>query len=335
MSRMNNIFEGENGSTTETELFNGSAPISSTTVSIVDVGASVWLFANDILAAVVFVCACAGVLFNISNICIMVISKLYTKITYKLFISQAVSNAINALYYGITYFSNQYTEGKTKLIVAICCYNIAQIGSMTCVLSYTLISLELYYKVILPFKHRFMGFTFEVALILIWVLPVILTESIQVGLTLSQRTQNETFLATYVRLRDNTLGYINTGLALALVIVIIYLNVASLKAVYRSFSLNPREGKSTKKSTITIVAMVTTYIIFYLPNWVLGILFILQYRSQIVVLPSLTRNQRLFLVAFISSLKVLNTISDPIIYVLRIDVIRETYKKLILKLKCY
>ena len=329
---MDSEWEGENGSATETTLFNTSHKTSSANSPVLDIE---WLHASRLLDKVVFACACAGLLFNISNVFIMVISKLYKKITFKLFISQAVANALNALFYKIAYISNQYFERETKLITGICLYNIVQIGSMVCVLSYTLISIELYYKVNLPFKHRFMGFTFEVALALIWLIPVILTESIQVGITLSQRTQNETFVVAYYRIRDNTLGYINTGLALTCLFAIIFLNVASLRAVYRSFERNPREGKSAKKSTITIVAMVTTYIIFYLPNWIFGFLFTLQYRSHIVVLPTLTMNQRLFVAAFLSNLKILNAITDPVIYVLRIDVIRETYIKLIMKLKCY
>ena len=155
-------------------------------------------------------------------------------------------------------------------MIAISSYNIVQIGSMACVLTYTLISLEFYYKIILSFKHRYMRFTFKVALFLIGLIPVILTIGIQIGMILSQMAQNETFLITYVRLRDNTLGYLNTGLALICLIVIIYLNIASLKAGYRSLQSNPRAGIVAKNNNNYnhCYCMVSTYIIFYLPNWI-------------------------------------------------------------------
>ena len=179
-----------------------------------------------------------------------------------------------------------------------------------------------------------MGFTFKVALFLIWLIPMTLTACIQIGITLSQMAPNETFLTTYVRLGDNTLGYLNTGLALICLIVIIYLNIASLKAVYRSLQRNPRAGIGAKKSTITIIAMVSTYLIFYLPNWIGGIIFVLHYKYQVLILASLTMAQRRFLITCLSNLKILNTVSDPVIYVLRIDVIRDAYNKLTMKIKC-
>ena len=321
-------------STTEAKLSTVSVTASSTTRPVFDTAASGWLYATDILDKSVFVCACVAFIFNLSNMFIILISKLYLKTTYQLFISQAVSNAVTALSMGMGYIYAHYFTGETKLIIAICSYNILQIGSMACVLTYTLISVELYYKIIQPFKHRYTVSTFKVALICIWLIPVILTESIQIGMTLSRMASNETFLVTYFRLQDNTLGYLNMGLALICLSVIIYLNVASLKAVYRSLQRNPRKGKGTKKSTITIIAMVSTYIVFYLPSWIVGIIFIFHYKSQILILDSLTMNQRRFLIACISNMKILNTVSDPVIYVLRINVIRDTYKKLIMKLKC-
>ena len=329
--KANTIEDGENGSTTEAALITVSDSTSSTTRPVFDATASGWLYATDIMNKCVFVCACVAFILNLSNIFIIIISKLYLKTTYKLFISQAASNVVTALYYVVEYITAQYGTKETKLIIAICNYNIIQIGSMACVLNYTLISLELYCQIILPFRHRYMGFTFKVALFLIWLIPVILTESIQIGITLSQMAPNETFLITYVRLGDNTLGYLNTGLALICLIVIIYLNIASLKAVYRSLQSNPRVG--AKKSTITIIAMVSTYIMFYLPNWIGGIIFVLHYKYQVLILASLTMNQRLFLITCLSNCKILNAISDPVIYVLRLDMIRDTYKNRMMKLK--
>ena len=330
----NSITNGKNLSTTEAQLFAISNKSSSTKGPVFDAEASWWLYAIDILDKFVFACACFALIFNFSNIFIIIISKLHLKTTYKLFISQASSNIVTALSMGMGYISAYYFTGETKLVIAISSYNIVQIGSMACVLTYTLISLELYYKINLPFKHRYMGFTFKVALFLSWLIPVILTESIQIGITLSQMAPNETFLMTYVRLGDNTLGYLNTGLALICLIVIIYLNIASLKTVYRSLQSNPRDGRGKQKSTITIIAMVSTYIIFYLPNWIGGIIFVLHYKYQVLILASLTMAQRRFLVTCLSNLKILNTVSDPVIYVLRIHAIRNTYKKLIIKIKC-
>ena len=322
-------------STTTGKLFNNVSDTTSSTVrQKADTMDNVWLDTTNILDTVLFVCACVALIFNLSNIFIIIISKLYRKTTYKFFISQALSNALIALCLSMGYISAKYLSGDTKLILDIIVYNIYQIGSMACVLTYTAISADLFFQIILPFKYRSMALTFKVVLSSIWFIPVILTESIQVGITLHNKASNETFLVTYVRLQDNTLGYFNTGLAFVCLAVIICLNVAVLKTVYHSLKSNPREGKSSKKSTITIVAMVTTYIIFYLPNWILGIIFIFHYKSQILILASLTMYQRRFLISLLSNMKILNTVSDPLIYVLRINVIRETYKKILLKLKC-
>ena len=322
-------------STTTGKLFNNVSDTTSSTVrQKADTMNNVWLDTTNILDTVLFVCACVALIFNLSNIFIIIISKLYRKTTYKFFISQALSNALIALCLSMGYISAKYLSGDTKLILDIIVYNIYQIGSMACVLTYTAISADLFFQIILPFKYRSMALTFKVVLSSIWFIPVILTESIQVGITLHNKASNETFLVTYVRLQDNTLGYFNTGLAFVCLAVIICLNVAVLKTVYHSLKSNPREGKSSKKSTITIVAMVTTYIIFYLPNWILGIIFIFHYKSQILILASLTMYQRRFLISLLSNLKILNTVSDPLIYVLRINVIREIYKKILLKLKC-
>ena len=328
------IVFSENGSTEDTSLLPATGePTIVTAVLNCEEGTSRWLCAADVLEKFVFVCACVGLLFNLSNIMTIIISKLYQKTMYKLLISQAASNALTALAHGMARISLFFLEGNTEIIISICSYNIAQFGSMACALTYTLISLELYYKVIFPFKHRELGCTFNVALILIWIVPVILTESIQIVKPLTHMQPEETFVDVFVRLQDNTLGFINTGLALVCLIVIVYLNVVSLKAVHRSLRNKAHNGKSTKKSTITIVAMVTTYVIFYLPNWILGIFFILQHQSVIVFLPSLAPDQRIFLITCLSNLKLMNTISDPVIYVVRINAIRETYKRLIRKLK--
>ena len=130
-----------------------------------DEGTSGWLCAVYVLRKIVFVCACVGLLFNLANIIIIIISNLYKKTMYKLFISQAASNAMTALTYVMAHISLLLLEGgsPTELIIRICSYNIVHIGAMTCAFTYTVISLELYYKIILPFKHRESGCAFNVA----------------------------------------------------------------------------------------------------------------------------------------------------------------------------
>ena len=324
----------ENGSTRYADLFSTTSTTPSTAGLDFDEETSRLLYAADVIDYLSFVCACVGFLFNLSNIFIITISNLYKNIMYKLFISQAAANAIYALSDGLVRASFYFLKGDADLIIRFITNNLLHIGSMICALTYTLISLELYYKVILPFKHRGMGNTFNVALIFIWVIPIIVTGSYRIGIILSNMEPNETFLMTFSRLQDNTLAYINTGLALVCIIVIVYLNVDSLRAVCRSLRGKAREAKGTKKSTITIVAMVTTYFIFYLPNWIVGILFELEFKSKISILPVMTMGQMVFVNVFLSSLKVMNTIADPVIYVVRINRIRETYKRLRMKLKC-
>ena len=302
-----------------------------------DEGTSVWLCAVYVLQKIVFVCACVGLLFNLANIIIIIISNLCKKTMYKLLISQAASNAMTALTYVMTHISLLLLEGGSpaELIIRICCYNLVHIGSMACAFTYTLISLELYYKVILPFKHRESGCAFNVALVLLWIVSIILTESIQIIVPLSRKQPYETSMEAIVRLNDNTPLFISTGIALVCLIVIVYLNVVSLMAVHHSLRTKAHGGKGIKKSTITIAAMITTYIIFYLPNLIYGVLSLLQYESIISFLPSVTPDRTKFLVTCLSNLHIMNTIADPVVYVVRIDVIRDTYKRLIMKLKCH
>ena len=156
----------------------------------------------------------------------------------------------------------------------------------------------------------------------------------QVGVTLSNKWNNETFLDTYFRVRDNSLGYINFSLAVICLLIIIGLNLKTLRSVYKLLKRSPQEGQSLEKSAITILAIVVTYVLFYLPTWIVGILFVLHFRFQVLVLQSLTISQRSFVIAIFSQLKILNSLSDPLIYAFRISVIRKHYTKL-LRLKCW
>ena len=95
---------------------------------------------------------------------------------------------------------------------------------------------------------------------------------------------------------------------------------------------SPGEGRSARKSAIVILAIVTTYVIFYTPSWLSGIAFILHYRFNVLVLESVSMNQRSFIVTLVTLLKMLNALADPLIYVFRIPEVRETYKNWVLKL---
>lgn len=166
-----------------------------------------------------------------------------------------------------------------------------------------------------------------------WLFPLIVTETIQIGVALYSKRLNETYLDTYNRLRDNSLGYLNTCLAVVCLVVIFCLNLIVLRSVRLLLKRNRREGESLKRATVTILAIVVTYALFYLPSWVIGILFLLYYRFDIPILTSLTASQRRFIVVIFTNLKILNTVSDPIIYVMRISKIRNEYIRILLKFK--
>ena len=104
---------------------------------------------------------------------------------------------------------------------------------------------------------------------------------------------------------------------------LICLNLTVLCVVYRVMKRSPVEGRSARKSAIASVAIVTSYVIFYTPSWLSGIAFLLHYRFGVPVLESFSMNRRWFIIAMVTLLKMLNTLADPLIYVLRIPEVRK------------
>ena len=294
----------------------------------------VWVDLTKIFDTILFCLACAAVIFNLLNVWAIISAKLHLKMTYRLVISLSLSDVVIALVFCITYISKKYLVGETKTIVDMILFNIYHIGSMACVLTLTAVSADLFVQNILPYKYSTLHQVFKIFLAISWIVPIFLTEGVQVGVTLSNKWNNETFLDTYFRVRDNSLGYINFSLAVICLLIIIGLNLKTLRSVYKLLKRSPQEGQSLKKSAITILAIVVTYVLFYLPTWIVGILFVLHFRFRVLVLQSLTISQRSFLIAIFSQLKILNSLSDPLIYAFRISVIRKHYTKL-LRLKCW
>ena len=276
--------------------------------------------------------ACLAFVFNILNIFLIISSRLHHKTTYRLLISLALADAIIALSYGACDICDIVCSLDAQPAKKVVVYNIYQISSMTCAFTYATISVDLFAQIILPFKYRFMKRCFKVVLVVIWIVPVVVVESIQIGVTLIHMRTNEAFLDTYFRLRDNTLFYINIGLALFCFILITCLNLTVLCSIYRLMKRSPGEGRSARKSAIVILAIVATYVLFYTPSWLSGIAFILHYRLNVLVLESVSMSQRSFIVALVSLLKMLNTLADPLIYVIRIPEVRKTCKNWVFKL---
>ena len=292
----------------------------------------IWLSAANTMTTTEMFVACVAFLFNIANIFAIISSRLHYKITYRLLISLALADAIIALTYGFSDICDKVCSTDSIPVKKVIVYNIYQISSMSCEFTYAVISVDLFAQIILPFKYRYMKGCFKVVVILIWIVPVIVVEVIQIGITLSHMEGNETFLDAYFRLKDNTPFYINLGLTFVCFILIICLNLPVLCAVYRLMKRRPGEGRSARKSAIVIVAIVTSYVIFYTPSWLSGIAFLLHYCLDLPVLESYSMNQRQFITALVTLLKMLNTLVDPLIYVFRIQEIRKTYKNCILKL---
>ena len=211
-------------------------------------------------------------------------------------------------------------------------YNIYQIASIACATTYAVVSIDLFAQIIMPFKYRRMKGCFKVVLVLIWIIPVVFVEAVQVGITLANIQPHEAFLDTYYRLQDNTLFYTNLALTFVCFILIISLNMTVLCVVYRLMKRSPGEGRSARKSAIVIVAIVISYVIFYTPSWLSGIAFLLHYRYDVPVLEPFSINQRWFITALVALLKMMNTLADPLIYVLRIHEVRKAYKGCIFKL---
>ena len=293
----------------------------------------IWLSAANTMTTTEMFVACVAFLFNTANIFAIISSRLHYKITYRLLISLALADAIIALTYGFSDICDKVCSTDSIPVKNVIVYNIYQISSMSCEFTYAVISLDLFAQIILPFKYRSMKGCFKVVLILIWIVPVIFVEGIQIGITLSHMEANEAFLDTYFRLKDNTLFYTNLGLTFVCFILIICLNLPVFCAVYSLMKRSPGEGRSARKSAIVIVAIVASYVIFYTPSWLSGIAFLLHYRFDVPVLESYSMNQRQFITALVTLLKMLNTLVDPLIYVFRIPEVRKTYKNCILRLR--
>ena len=154
-----------------------------------------------------------------------------------------------------------YTASETAV------NNIYHAASVACAFTYATISMNLLAQIILPFKYGSMKGCFKVVLIMIWIVPVVVVESIQIGGTLCHMQEGEMFLDTYFRLMDNTLFYINLGLILICFILITCLNLAVLRSICNLMRRRPSEGRIARKSVIFILAIVATYIIFYTPKW--------------------------------------------------------------------
>ena len=240
----------------------------------------IWLTAAYRMQTTEIFVACVAFVFNLLNILAIISSRLHHKTTYRLLISLALADAIIALSYGASDICDIVCSVDTQPVKEIKVYNIYQISSMTCTFTYATISVDLFAQMILPFKYRSMKGCFKVVLVVIWIVPVVVVESIQVGVTLIHMRANETFLDTYFRLRDNTLFYINLGLTFVCFILITCLNLIVLCSIYSLMKRSPGEERSARKSAIVILAIVTTYVIFYTPSWLSGIAFILHYRFK-------------------------------------------------------
>ena len=289
----------------------------------------VWLAVAKRLETTEICVSFVAIVFNLSNVFAIIASKLHHKTTYRLLISLALADAILALTYFVCKTSCSL-DTYTALEMAV--NNIYHVASMACAFTYAIISVSLFAQIILPFKYRSMKGCFKVVLIVIWIVPVVVVESIQIGGTLFHMREGETFLDTYFRLRDSTLFYINLGLTLICFILITGLNLAVLRSIYSLMKRSPSEGRSARKSAIVILAIEATYVIFYTPRWVHGLVVILHYNFGILILNSLSVTQGHFITAVVSLFKMLNALADPLIYVFRIPEIRQTYKNLVFKI---
>ena len=293
----------------------------------------IWLTAVYISNTVILLCSFIAFIFNIFNICAIVSSELYKKFTYSLVVSLSVSDSIIALHFAVYFFADNYVTGVTLWKYYIALYNIYQIGSMTCVLVLITISVDLLIQNLYPFKYLQLSRFGKVILVLNWAVVVTLVEVIQVGTTLFHRLEMESFVDAYLRLKDNTLGYINLVLATVGVLTLSVLNIKTLRMIYLLIQRTPGKTKSSTKSSITIFTIITTYIIFYVPGWVFGIMQVLIFRYKLDILSTLTHSQIVFIQDLCAQFKVLNSIADPVVYAVRISAIRIIYKKTLLKLK--
>ena len=294
-----------------------------------------WLTSIFLSDTLLMCCASVAFFFNLLNICAIILSKLYRKSTYQLVITLSASHVIIALNFCMGYFSKYYFIRfvETKKVLDIILYNIYHVGSMSCALTTIAISADLFVQNVFTFKYLAFQKILKPVLALIWIIPVTITECTQIGITLFYKSSEETFVEAYYRLRDNTLGFINVILAVICLILLCALNFKTYSAIRSLLKRAPREGESSKKSALTIFLIVGTYLTFYLPNWILGVIFILHYRYKVRILSPVTRNQQNFITALFAQLRVLDSVSDPLVYAFRISVIREWYKKLFLKLK--
>lgn len=135
--------------------------------SIPDEMDTTWLIATNVLHAGLYLCACVAFFFNILNIVAIASAGLYKKTTYQLLINLAASDIVISAFLGVRSISTRYFTGETQMIINIAVDNVYQAGSMACVLTYTIISVDLLVQNTLPFNYECLKKVFKIVLILI------------------------------------------------------------------------------------------------------------------------------------------------------------------------
>ena len=199
--QMTTHYDNEN-STIVTKI--GRLPFNSNAKSTRDSKEDIWLTVAFRMQTTEIFDACMAFVFNLLNILAIASSRLHHRTTYRLLISLALADAIIVLSYGASDIYDIVCSVDTQPVKEIVVYNIYQISSMTCAFTYVTISVDLFAQIILPFKYRSMKGCFKVVLVVIWIVPVVVVESIQIGVTLIHMQANEALFDTYVRLRDNS-----------------------------------------------------------------------------------------------------------------------------------
>lgn len=279
-----------------------------------------YLYFRDIIFTLMIPLSAFGTAFNIMNIVAIVLAKFHKRTTFKLVLSLAVSDLLidlGGIFLAASYFVSKYNSDQWQ-ILTLFSQTLFSAGSMTCVGTLVLISIDLFIKTYLPLKYIALQRLCTIFLVMTWIItfavgPVWRTVQSFVG-----RKEHETLIIAYLY-GGNYLIWIHSGLVLIGTLSLVILNITIYVKIRTLSSRSQHQRISTKKSAIILFLVVATFLFFGVPYYVMT--------SIIVNDASILSDFKPTLYISVTCIPfiILNTIADPLIYAFRISAIRKIY----------
>ena len=266
--------------------------------------------------------ATISLVINVLNVLVILPSKLRTRLSYRLVINLSVSDAILDLTM-IIYVSSVKTGVIWSLTGFYCITCIFQIGGLVSLWTLIVLSFELFVRMMYPLKYfqltkmtSFRGIIFY-----IWIISIIPYFTVDITVAAFTMASNETVFQRAIS-DDFRPNCINSVCAVIGLVVLLALYAQIFRDIF-SFTERLQSIRiSLKKSAVTICLVILVYFICFLPLWMYNFI-------QMIVGTDLSFNDTAFTIECLSYvLYALNTFFDPVIYSLRLPIIRNIYFKL-------